>query len=202
MKKQLTAALLCALSALPLVAEAKVIPSGTSGVINAPSGYVRLPGHVSGGLDWTKEGRNVRGNISLPLGIEIAGSHVDTKHDGSYGTVSAKLQVLRETPVTPAIAIGVEDIADNQNRRGYVAVSKALFAGWKVNAGVGTGDQYKHGFYAVEKETKLLGLSMNLMGEYDGSHFNYGAAVPVGKFIQTEVGVRDKHLYGGMNLTF
>ena len=67
---------------------------------------------------------------------------------------------------------------------------------------MGTGDQYKHGFYAVEKETKFLGLSMNLMGEYDGSHFNYGAAVPVGKFIQTEVGVRDKHLYGGMNLTF
>ena len=73
MKKQLTAALLCALAALPLAAEAKTTPSGTSGVINAPSGYVRLPGHVSGGLDWTKEGRNVRGNIALPLGLEIAG---------------------------------------------------------------------------------------------------------------------------------
>ena len=49
----------------------------------------------------------------------------DTKHDGSYGTVSAKLQVLRETPVTPAIAVGVEDIGDRNDRRGYVAVSKA-----------------------------------------------------------------------------
>ena len=38
MKKQLTAALLCALAALPLAAEAKTTPSGTSGVINAPSG--------------------------------------------------------------------------------------------------------------------------------------------------------------------
>ena len=75
------------------------------------------------------------------------------------GTVSAKLQVLRETPVTLTIAIGVEDIADNQDRRGYVAVSKALFAYWKLHAGVGTGDQYKHGFYAMEKRNEAPGPS-------------------------------------------
>lgn len=37
MKRQLTAALLCALAALPFgAAEAKTTPSGTSGIINAP----------------------------------------------------------------------------------------------------------------------------------------------------------------------
>ncbi len=81
MKKQLTAALLCALSCLPLAAEAKVTPSGTSGVINAPSGYVRLPGHVSGGL--TDQGRaECTGNIAPAPGHRNSGSHVDTKHDG------------------------------------------------------------------------------------------------------------------------
>ena len=51
MRKRLTAALLCGMALLPLAAEAKTTPSGTSGIINAPSGYVRMPGHVSAGLD-------------------------------------------------------------------------------------------------------------------------------------------------------
>ncbi|MCD2435208.1 YjbH domain-containing protein [Acidaminococcus sp. NSJ-142] len=201
MKKQFWLTLCLGLALLPASAQAKTLTDGTSGIINAPSGYVRLPGHVSAGLDWTKDAKTVRGNVALPLGLEVAGSHVNPKHGDTYNTVSAKWQVLRETPVTPAIAIGVQDISDQKDRRGYIAASKALPADFKIHAGIGT-DQYKHGFAALEKDVHLLGYNVTLMGEYDGSHFNYGAAVPVTRFLQAEVGVRTHHLYGGVNLTF
>lgn len=201
MKKQAAILMLACAFCVPRAALAKTTPRGTSGVINAPSGYVRMPGHVSAGMDWTKDDKTLRGNVSLPLGLEIAASHTNPKHGDTYDTVSAKWQVIRETPVTPAIAIGVEDIGDQDERKGYMALSKALPADFKIHAGIGT-KNYKHGFYGLEKNVKLLGAGMTLMGEYDGSHFNYGAALPIAKFLEGEVGVRDHHLYGGLNLTF
>ena len=48
MKKTVaTLAILTLASAMPLAAEAKITPNGTSGIINTPSAFVRLPGHVS-----------------------------------------------------------------------------------------------------------------------------------------------------------
>ena len=50
MKKTVaTLAILTLASAMPLAAEAKITPNGTSGIINTPSAFVRLPGHVSVG---------------------------------------------------------------------------------------------------------------------------------------------------------
>lgn len=202
MKKEFCALLLAGCSLLPLTAEAKLTPLGSSGVINTPNGYVRLPGHVSGGYDMTKDDRRVRANVSLPLGIEISGARINPKHGETYSVVNAKWQVIREMPFVPAIAIGGEDLGKEKHRVGYVAASKALPGGFKLHGGVGTGAQYKHGFGGVEKDVSLLGIGMNLKGEYDGSHFNYGAELPVGKFLDAEVGVRDHHLYGGLDLTF
>ena len=58
MKKTVaTLAILTLASAMPLAAEAKITPNGTSGIINTPSAFVRLPGHVSVGYDMTKDGQ-------------------------------------------------------------------------------------------------------------------------------------------------
>ena len=176
MKKTVaTLAILTLASAMPLAAEAKITPNGTSGIINTPSAFVRLPGHVSVGYDMTKDGQILHGNVALPLGLEVAGARFDPKDSDIYSTVSAKWELLRETPVTPAIAIGGDDLGDEKDRRGYVVVSKALPFGFKIHGGIGT-DQYKKGFGAIEKDIKLGSQSLTLMGEYDGSHFNYGAS--------------------------
>lgn len=60
----------------------------------------------------------------------------------------------------------------------------------------------KRGFGAIEKDIKLGSQSLTLMGEYDGSHFNYGASIPLAKFTTAEVGYRTHHLYGSVNFTF
>ena len=201
MEKKIFAAMLAVLAAVPLAAEAKTTPSGTSGVINTPSAYVRRPGHLSIGYDLTKDDHNLRGNVALPLGLEVAGSRVDPKHGDIYSTVSAKWNLIPETPVTPAVAIGGEALGNQVDRRGYIVVSKALPLGFRIHGGIGT-DQYKHGFGALEKDIKVGTQAMTVMGEYDGSHFNYGASLPLAKFTTAEIGVRTHHLYGSLNFTF
>ena len=202
MQRRLCTLLLAGLSFLPLTAEAKLTPLGSSGLITTPNGYVRLPGHVSGGITMSKEDYRLRANVSLPLGLEVSGAQIHPRHGTVYNVVNAKWQVLREMPFIPAIAIGGEDLGKEKHRVGYVAATKALPGGLKLHAGIGTGSQYQHGFGGVEKEVTLLGVGMNLKGEYNGSHFNYGAEMPLGRFLDAEVGVRDHHLYGGLDLTF
>lgn len=92
MKKTVaTLAILTLASAMPLAAEAKITPNGTSGIINTPSAFVRLPGHVSVGYDMTKDGQILHGNVALPLGLEVAGARFDPKDSDIYSTVSAKI---------------------------------------------------------------------------------------------------------------
>ena len=95
MKKTVaTLAILTLASAMPLAAEAKITPNGTSGIINTPSAFVRLPGHVSVGYDMTKDGQILHGNVALPLGLEVAGARFDPKDSDIYSTVSAKWELL------------------------------------------------------------------------------------------------------------
>jgi hypothetical protein len=202
MNKKMMIVMAAALTAvLPYAAEAKTTPSGVSGVINTPSAYTGHVGRLSIGYDMTKDEQNLRGNVTLPLGLQVAGSRVDPKHGDVYSTVSAKWNLIKETPVTPAIAIGGDDLGNEKDRRGYIVASKALPYGIRIHGGIGT-DQYKHGFGALEKDIKLGSQSMTLMGEYDGSHFNYGASLPLAKFTTAEIGVRTHHLYGNLNFTF
>ena len=74
MKKTVaTLAILTLASAMPLAAEAKITPNGTSGIINTPSALsvcqpcFRWLRHDKG---WTDPSCNV----ALPLGLEVAGA--------------------------------------------------------------------------------------------------------------------------------
>ncbi|UQT38997.1 YjbH domain-containing protein [Acidaminococcus intestini] len=164
MKKTVaTLAILTLASAMPLAAEAKITPNGTSGIINTPSAFVRLPGHVSVGYDMTKDGQILHGNVALPLGLEVAGARFDPKDSDIYSTVSAKWELLRETPVTPAIAIGGDDLGDEKDRRGYVVVSKALPFGFKIHGGIGT-DQYKRDLVPLKRTSSSEASPLPLWG--------------------------------------
>lgn len=137
MKKTVaTLAILTLASAMPLAAEAKITPNGTSGIINTPSAFVRLPGHVSVGYDMTKDGQILHGNVALPLGLEVAGARFDPKDSDIYSTVSAKWELLRETPVTPAIGHWRRRPGDEKDRRGYVVVSRPCRLGLRFMAGL------------------------------------------------------------------
>lgn len=56
----------------------------------------------------------------------------------------------------------------------------------------------------MEKQFKVNSdvLNLSLALEYDGHHFNYGAALPVGKLVQAEIGMRSNDFYAGINCTF
>ncbi len=196
MKKILLATALLVLTGSSL-AQAKMTPSGTSGVINVPTGSVRSIGHISLGGQAGEDGNFVGANFSLLPGLEVAASRVNVKHGDSHNVFSSKLQILPETAVSPALAVGVEDIGDQIDRVGYVAITKNLPWSVKAHGGVGTG-RLKNGFIALEKELKSFTLEL----EYDGHDFNYGAAIPLGKFLQGEVGVRSKNAFAGVNFTF
>lgn len=122
-----------------------------------------MPGHVSVGYDMTKDGQILHGNVALPLGLEVAGARFDPKDSDIYSTVSAKWELLRETPVTPAIAIGGDDLGDEKDRRGYVVVSKALPFGFKIHGGIGT-DQYKRDLVPLKRTSSSEASPLPLWG--------------------------------------
>jgi hypothetical protein len=181
--------------------QAKMLPSGTSGVINVPTAHVRSIGHVSIGAQGTENGNFVAANLAIIPGVEVAATHWNPKHGDALNMYSAKLEFLPETAASPALAVGVEDVTDKSERAGYVVATKDIPWGLRVHAGAGTG-RFKKGFVALEKDIKFVNLNLSLAAEYDGHHFNYGAAVPLAKFLQAEVGVRSKDVYAGVNFTF
>jgi len=203
MKKQVLFFTMLALVGTMGTCQAKLLPSGTSGVINVPSAHVRSMGHVSVGYQWTDDGYFVAANAALIRGLEVAASHIEPNHGDEKNVFSAKLEFLPETMASPAVAIGVEDATDQFKRVGYVVASKDAPWGLRLHAGVGT-ERLKNGFVALEKQFKLnsADLNLSLAAEYDGKHFNYGAALPLGKFLQGEVGVRSKTMYAGVSCTF
>ena len=117
--------------------------------------------------------------------------------------LSAKYQLIAESVLTPAVAVGIEDIGDKLDRAGYVAATKEGPWGFRGHVGIGTG-RFQNGFIAMEKQFKVNSdvLNLSLALEYDGHHFNYGAALPVGKLVQAEIGMRSNDFYAGINCTF
>ena len=93
----------------------------------------------------------------------MAGARFDPKDSDIYSTVSAKWELLRETPVTPAIAIGGDDLGDEKDRRGYVVVSKALPFGFKIHGGIGT-DQYKRDLVPLKRTSSSEASPLPLWG--------------------------------------
>lgn len=195
--------LLSLLLLTPLTASAKILPSGTSGVINVPTASVRSMGHFSLGGQYTENGNFAGGNIAILPFVEVAYTRWQPKHGSNFNVFSGKVQVLPGTLATPSIAVGVEDIGNKLDRSGYVVVTKDVPWGLKAHAGYGT-DRFKRGFVALEKQFKISGPNLNLTleAEYDGYDFNYGAAVPLGKFLQAEVGKRSQDLFAGVSWTF
>jgi len=203
MKKSLGTCALIGCLALTVPCEAKILLSSISGVINVPSAHVRTMGAFSLMGQQTEDGHVLGINAAVLPDLEIAYSRFSPKHEGDFNMVSAKYQLLSESVLSPALAIGVEDIGDKLERSGYVVATKEGPWGFRGHLGIGTG-RFQNGFIAMEKQFKVNSdiLNLSLALEYDGHHFNYGATLPVGKLVQAEVGMRSNDLYAGINCTF
>lgn len=184
-------------------AEARIVPSGMSGVINTPTAHMRPFGHFDVSFQYSDSYRNLSTNAVVLPGVEVAYSHWFSSGKANYNLYSMKYNFLPETVVTPAVTVGVEDVTDEIRRSGFVAVSKAGPWGLMLHGGVGTG-RFREGFVALEKQFKVNSdnLNLGLALEYDGNDFNYGMFVPVGALLQAEAGIRSNKFYAGLHGSF
>lgn len=205
MKKQicLFTIALAAVISFPFVGSASPLKSGLSGIINTPTGTVRGMGRFSLGAQYDEKDKVIGGNVVVLPSLEVAYSHITPSKGEDLNMISAKYGLLPETIGTPGVSIGVEDITNERDRSGFVALSKEAVLGFRVHAGIGT-DRLKKGFVALEKNFKLSSSNYNvgLQLEYDGYDFNYGALLPLGKALKANIGSRSKDFFAGVNYTF
>lgn len=183
--------------------------NGSTGEIDTPNAYTLPAGGFSLGyydLHGARTGSVIIG-VAPRLEVGVNGYRLDGGHS-TDNMVNAKISLLPETLVTPGVAVGVEDIADQQQRTTYAAVSKGLPFGFRVNAGVGNG-RYDGAFASVEKTFNPIGITgdnifpaTTLIAEYDGRDMNYGARVSIVPGLKMDAGWRDHDFYWGASYTF
>lgn len=182
--------------------------NGSTGVIDTPNAYTLPTGGFSLGyydLKGAKTGSIIIG-VAPRVEVGVAGFRPDGGSTDSM--VNAKISLLPETLVTPGVAVGVEDIADQRQRSAYAAVSKGLPFGFRINAGVGNG-RYDGGFASLEKTINPVGFltggntfpATTLIAEYDGRHMNYGARLSIVPGLKVDAGWRDHDFYVGASYT-
>lgn len=205
--KKYIAGIFCAmlLTAAPAAAAPSV--NGSTGMINNPSADVLREGQISLGYYHLKDGGVgvLDTNIGGRMEVGVAGFRYDGREDKNY--VNAKWGIVPETILTPGFALGVEDIANTDQRTVYAVASKSLPFGLRFHAGVGNG-RYDGAFAGIEKTINPIGITgtnafpaTTLMAEYDGHEMNYGARLAVIPGLKLDAGYRQHQTYFGLSFT-
>jgi len=182
---------------------------GSTGMITTPSADVLQKGDFSIGYYKLEDARVGTFNMNIVKNVEIGVSNFNYDQRDNETYFSAKWALLPETVVTPGLAIGVEDIGDEDERSAYVVASKALPFGFRIHGGIGDG-RYEKGFVALEKTINPLSIvgdnntfpATTLIAEYDGDNFNYGARLSLVSGLKIDAGVRDHDFYFGASFTY
>ncbi len=184
--------------------------NGSTGLINNPTADVLREGQFSLGYYHLEEGGSGSFNFNLAKNLEVGVTgfrYDDSKSNRTF--FNAKWGMLPETVITPGLAIGVEDIANETDRTFYVAASKALPLGFRIHAGVGNG-RYDGLFAAVEKTINPISVltgnnafpATTLIAEYDGKNMNYGARLSIIPGLKADAGWRNHEPYFGLTYTY
>ncbi|MCL5104266.1 MAG: YjbH domain-containing protein [Armatimonadetes bacterium] len=174
---------------------------GYTGLMLTPTADTLKTGGVGlGAVFLTNDNNNTTfwsANVGLLDSLEVGAALVSPEHGDSNGIINAKFGLLKETMATPALAIGVSDLADQLDATPYVVVSKSLpLKGqslWTPRLHVGVGGGRLDGVFA--------GLSakvadrMQLMVEYDTNDVNFGLQFAAAHGLRLHAG-----LVGGDNL--
>jgi hypothetical protein len=210
MKKSVFAAITFLLLAAPVYAAPSI--NGSTGLINTPSADVLREGQFSLGYYHLQHGGagTFTMNLTGKLELGAAGFRYDkeaNQQDQTY--INAKYGLLPETILTPGVAVGIEDMANLDNRTYYAAASKTLPFGFRIHAGVGNG-RYDGGFAVLEKTINPVSIltgnnifpTTTLIAEWDGHNMNYGARMAVVPGLKLDLGRRDHQTYFGASFTY
>lgn len=183
--------------------------NGSTGLINTPTADTLREGQFAVGYYHLQNGGVGVFNTNLAANLEIGASGFRFDDSGKNATfINAKWGILPETVLTPGVAIGVEDIGNQQQRTAYAVASKALPLGFRLHAGVGSG-RYDGFFAAVEKTINPLSVitgnntfpATTLIAEFDGKRMNYGARMSIVPGLKLDGGWRDHQVYFGLSFT-
>lgn len=198
-KLLLSAALLAFLTNAVYAAPAT---TGSTGMIDTPTADVLREGQVSFGYYNLDEGKTASIGFHAAENLEISAARTTFDFSDKKTYVNAKYAVKPEGVLTPGIAVGVEDIADKDERTAYAVVSKGLPLGFRAHVGIGNG-RYDGMFYALEKNITPLGIKgvfpdTTLIVEHDGHDMNYGMRMSIVPGLKVNAGWRDKETYVGV----
>jgi len=138
----------------------------------------------------------VYGNAGVLPGLEVGLSRDRIEHGERQTVANAKLRLFRPPLGRFTVSTGMIDITDQVDRTSYVVLSHAIGAGVitrlgpialpQVHIGIGNGrlDRVFGGASTV------VGRRVEVMAEYDGTHVNVGARVPLAlRFAATVAGL-------------
>lgn len=182
---------------------------GGTGSINTPhalslgAGKFAISYHdLAGNTTLSQAHFGIDGNFE----IGVTSYNLGESNEATYGNI--KYQFVKETAVTPAIAVGVLDISDKYGRNAYIAGTKSLSV---IDARVTLG-AYQKGdnkvFGSIEKTFSFLPGGKNLFPsttvrvEYDSEDINYGISLATIPGLKIDAGSRNKHGYIGATYTF
>jgi len=192
------------------------IAAGTANadrVILIPAGSTLSTGTIKAEYLASSEGGDAKAywvNLGLSR-FEVEGARFQDFGPDDVDAFGIQASVIPETSFTPAIALGIRDIADKTEGKGvlykgqslYLAVSKSvpvtggvplLIQDVKVHGGVGTGG-LSGVFFGVEGSVVPLGIK--LAAEYDTDNFNWAVSYSVIPVIGAKiVSLKDDIYYG------
>ncbi|CUH94540.1 putative secreted protein [Propionispora sp. 2/2-37] len=179
---------------------------GATGLIAIPSADVLGSGQAAAG--YYHIGPHDHGVLTFhaAAGMEVGAAYSEQGPGGMR--LQAKVSLLPEAMLTPAVALGVEDITGEQQRSWYAVASKSLPDGIRLHIGAGNG-RFDGLFAGVEKRLKRVSVlpgktfpAAALMAEYDGSSMNVGIRFMVNPAVKIDTGWRDHHTYFGLSYTY
>lgn len=179
---------------------------GSTGMINTPTADVTRAGQFYLGYYHLNEGKGISFGTNLAKDFEISLAALDYDENDSQAYLNLKYSLKQENILTPGIAVGIEDIAGEDERTIYASLSKALPFGIRVHAGYGNG-RYDGLFYAIEKQimpSVAAGVfpDTSLIIEHDGHDFNYGLRMSLISGLKINAGWRDDETYWGLTYNF
>ena len=143
--------------------------------------------------------RNMGYGLSEKLEVSFANEKQDIEQINKF---NVKYVLLSETVLTPGLAVGINDLTGKSERSTFAVVSKGLPLGFRVHAGIGSGD-FEKGFVALEKNiTPLLGAnvfpSTTLLVEYNDNNINYGMRMSIVPDLKLNLGRSDHKTFIGL----
>lgn len=126
-------------------------------------------------------------NFGLMDSLEVGAAMISQDHGDSKGIVNGKFQLLKETTATPALAIGISDLADQLDSTLYIVGSKSLSGQWSPRLHVGVGSGRLNGLFAGLSAT--VSDRMQLMAEYDTNDLNFGLQFAATNSLRLHAGI-------------